>query len=146
MFFGGDDPLFPSTLVKLDQNGGFAAKGLQRTHWSSTGPIREIFKAAYEAVDLPYFHPHSIRHTLAQLGERVCRTPEEFKAWSQNLSHENVLTTFTSYGKVSENRQREIIKSITPKGQTCENDELTPKLINRVLVHLQEREGINERC
>ena len=27
-------------------------------------------------------------------------TPEEMKAWSQNLGHADVLTTFTSYGKV----------------------------------------------
>jgi hypothetical protein len=29
------------------------------------------------------------------LGERTCKTPEEFKAWSQNLSREQVLTTFS---------------------------------------------------
>ena len=40
------------------------------------------------------------RKTLAQFGERVCETPEAFKAWSQNLGHENVLTTFASYGQV----------------------------------------------
>ena len=43
------------------------------------------------------------------LGERTCRTPEQFKAWSQNLGHEDVLTTFTSYGAVSPHRQAEII-------------------------------------
>jgi len=146
LLFNGDDPLFPSTLVRPDQSGGFAAKGLQRTHWSSTGPIRYIFKRAFEAADLPYFHPHSIRHTLAQLGEKICKTPEEFKAWSQNLAHENVLTTFTSYGTVSENRQSEIIKQIVCGNRGCDPHEITPKLINRVLVHLQEREGLNESC
>jgi len=39
---------------------------------------------------LPYFNPHSFRKTLAQLGEKVCRTPEQFKAWSQNLSGQGV--------------------------------------------------------
>ena len=28
-----------------------------------------------------------------------CKTPEEYKAWSQNLGHEGVLTTFCSYGE-----------------------------------------------
>jgi len=32
----------------------------------------------------------------------LCLGPEEFKAWSQNLGHDNVLTTFTSYGKILE--------------------------------------------
>jgi hypothetical protein len=45
-----------------------------------------------------------------QLGERVCTTPEQFKAWSQNLGHENVLTTFTSYGAVAAHRQAALIR------------------------------------
>jgi hypothetical protein len=46
------------------------------------------------------------------LGERVCRTPEQFKAWSQNLGHEKVLTTFSSYGEVAAERQRDIIREL----------------------------------
>jgi hypothetical protein len=30
---------------------------------------------------------------LARLGERLCRTPEEWKAWSQNYAHESEATT-----------------------------------------------------
>ena len=47
-----------------------------------------------------------------QLGEQLCRTPEEFKAWSQNLGHETVMTTFSSYGRVSQSRQAEILRQI----------------------------------
>ena len=42
----------------------------------------------------------------------VCKTPEEYKAWSQNLGHEKVLTTFTSYGVVGRARQAELIARI----------------------------------
>ena len=42
----------------------------------------------------------------------MCQSPEDFKAWSQNLGHEQVLTTFTSYGKVADDRQGEIIRSL----------------------------------
>jgi hypothetical protein len=56
---------------------------------------------------LPYFNPHSFRKTLALLGQKVCKSPEEYKAWSQNLGHENVLTTFSSYGDVGRQRQAE---------------------------------------
>ena len=52
------------------------------------------------------------KKTLAQLGERICKTPEQFKAWSQNLGHEKVLTTFTSYGEVASPRQAEIIRAL----------------------------------
>jgi hypothetical protein len=62
---------------------------------------------------LPYFQPHSIRKTLARLGEEVCSTPEEFKAWSQNLGHDQVLTTFMSYGSVATDRQGAIIRGLS---------------------------------
>lgn len=60
--------------------------------------------------ELPYFNPHSFRNTLVDLGESLCHTIEEFKAWSQNLGHEGVLTTLYSYGTVQEGRQADIFK------------------------------------
>jgi integrase len=110
--WGLDDPLFPATLVMLGESLRFEATGLDRKHWSNAGPIRTIFKEAFAAASLPYFNPHSFRKTLALLGGELCETPEQYKAWSQNLGHEHVLTTFTSYGDVSSHRQAEIIRSM----------------------------------
>jgi hypothetical protein len=76
-----------------------------------TGSRGVIFKKAFASVGLPYFNPHSFRKTLGLLGGQQCKTPEEYKAWSQNLGHENVLTTFCSYGDVSGHRQSEIMRS-----------------------------------
>ncbi|WP_375205015.1 tyrosine-type recombinase/integrase [Hyphococcus sp.] len=109
--FGPDDPLFPRTAVEV-REGRFQPVGLTRLNWSTAATIRKIVGGAFEAAGLPRFGPHSFRKTLVQLGERVCKTPEEFKAWSQNLGHEKVLTTFTSYGSVSRYRQGEIIKNL----------------------------------
>ena len=94
----------------------FEVAGLDRKHWSSAGPIRIMFKQAFVSVGLPYFNPHSFRKTLAFLGGRRCRTPEEYKAWSQNLGHEHVLTTFCSHGDVSCYRQSEIMRSFASRG------------------------------
>jgi integrase len=91
----------------------FEPAGLDRKHWSNAGPIRTIFRNAFAAVDLPYFNPHSFRKTLALLGGQVCKSPEEYKAWSQNLGHESVLTTFSSYGDVARHRQAEIIRGLS---------------------------------
>jgi integrase len=110
--FGPEDPLFPKTRIAVGDSGLFEAAGLDCGPWSDAAAIRRIFREAFEGVGLPYFHPHSFRHTLAALGERVCRTPEDFKAWSQNLGHEKVLTTFTSYGAVSDGRQGEILAGL----------------------------------
>jgi integrase len=117
--WGNDDPLFPATRIVLGADRQFEAAGLEREHWSTATPIRAIFREAFERAGLPYFHPHSLRKTLARFGEEVCRSPEEFKAWSQNLGHEQVLTTFVSYGKVATDRQGEIMRGIgRPKSST----------------------------
>jgi integrase len=110
--FGPNDPLFPATQVAVGENNCFRAEGLSRSGWSNATPIRKIFKEAFVGAGLAYANPHSFRKTLAQLGERLCRTPEEFKAWSQNLGHEQVLTTFSSYGEVAYHRQAELIRGL----------------------------------
>lgn len=110
--WGNDDPLFPRTRVVMGADGGFEAAGVERAHWSTATPIREIFKGAFAAAGLPYFNPHSFRNTLVGLGERLCQSPEAFKAWSQNLGHEGVLTTFYSYGTVATGRQGEIMRGL----------------------------------
>lgn len=113
--WGNDDPLFPATHVVNGENRQFVNAGLAlaRTHWNNATAIRGIFReAAFNAAGLPYFNPHSLRHTLGQLGQTCCQTPEQFKAWSQNLGHEEVLTTFCSYGQVASARQGEIIRDL----------------------------------
>jgi len=110
--WSNDDPLFPMTLVVSGPDKQFIASGIAREHWSTASPIRSIFREAFMSAGLPYFNPHSFRNTLAQLGEEVCKTPEQFKAWSQNLGHEKVLTTFLSYGEVACQRQGEIIRNL----------------------------------
>jgi integrase len=114
--WGNDDPLFPATRVTLGTARQFEVAGLAQGHWSNASPIRKIFRDAFVSAGLPYFNPHSFRNTLVQLGQDVCRTPEQFKAWSQNLGHEKVLTTFLSYGEVACQRQGEIIRNLdTPQ-------------------------------
>jgi integrase/recombinase XerD len=118
LLFSPDDPLFPKTKIENSINRKFEATGLLREHWQTANPIREIFKQAFQNSGLPYYNPHSFRNTLVRLGEKECKTIEEFKAWSQNLGHEGVLTTLYSYGEVQDYRQAEIFKNARePKGE-----------------------------
>ncbi len=110
--FGPDDPLFPSTAMGKGPDRTFVAAGLSRMPWSSAEPIRKVFRAAFARAGLPYANPHSFRNTLARLGERICHTPEEWKAWSQNLGHESEATTFVGYGHVTAERQNHLIKAL----------------------------------
>ena len=132
--WGNDDPLFPATQVSLGASRQFEAVGLLQEHWSSASPIRTIFREAFTRVGLPYFNPHSFRNTLVKLGQQVCQTPEQFKAWSQNLGHEKVLTTFLSYGEVTSSRQGEIMQAIA-KPQTAPQskaDEIASAVLERL--------------
>lgn len=123
--FGPDDPLFPAPKMGHDAERGFAVLGLSRNHWRNASPIRRIVRNAFESAGLEYPNPHKVRKTLARLGEHKARTPEEWKAWSQNLGHENEMTTFRGYGEVPFHRQSEIMKAI---GRTAEAPELQQQI------------------
>jgi hypothetical protein len=93
--WGNDGPLFPATRIGLSDSRQFEVSGLNLVHWSTASPVRSIFREAFANAGLPYFNPHSFRNTLVQFGEALCKSPEEFKAWSQNLGHEKALTTLS---------------------------------------------------
>jgi integrase/recombinase XerD len=83
--WSGEDPLIPSTAIVSGENQLFEAIGFDKRHWSTAKPIRTVVREAFQDAGLPYFNPHSLRKTLARLGEQVCRTPEEFKALESEL-------------------------------------------------------------
>lgn len=113
--FGPDDPLFPRTIVSFGPNGDVVPPALGREPWANADPIRKAFKEACKAARLPHFRPHSLRYTLAQLGAHLCKTPAEYKAWSQNLGHDGVLVTLTSYGTLPGYVQQELISEIAAR-------------------------------
>ncbi|MEQ1498808.1 MAG: site-specific integrase [Novosphingobium sp.] len=110
--WGPADPLFPATEMGLDENGGFIGKGLSRQGWGTSNPVRDIFKRAFEAAGLPYYNPHSFRAMLVRHAMSLDLSQQQMKAWSQNLGHADVLTTFTSYGTIPAHLQGELIRSV----------------------------------
>jgi integrase/recombinase XerD len=109
LLFGNDDPLFPKTNMALDENDCFKAQGLSRDFWANATPVRVIFKAAFHAAGLPYYSPHTFRHMLMQVAYQRKLTPAQLKAWSQNLGHESLLTSLTSYGTIPLEEQGRLI-------------------------------------
>jgi hypothetical protein len=77
---------------------------------------------------------------LIVLGEKRCRTPEEFKAWSQNMGHEGVLTTFTSYGEVARERQTHIIRSLSNPDEAAD-DPAIEKVLEAALAAARHSRG-----
>jgi len=93
--------------------------------------------------NLPYFNPHSFRNTLVTLGQTICHSPEEFKAWSQNLGHEDVLTTLYSYGAVQQNRQGEIFNQLkNPRESGNLNTIDFVKAVGKAIAEQQLQHGV----
>ena len=132
--WGNDDPLFPATRIVCGQTRQFEAAGLERAHWSTATPIRNVFRDAFRAVALPYFNPHSIRNTLLGIGQRICKNNEEFKAWSQNLGHKHMVTTMMNYGTVREDRQGELIRGLSEIQQSKQSgaDEIAEAVLRKL--------------
>ena len=124
LLFAPTAPLFPRTKVRQGDNLSFEADGVEPIHWRNASPVRQIFRQAFERVGLNYFPPHSFRRTLGHLMQTVCPTPQQIKAWSQNLGHENVATTLTSYGKIDPHQQGDIIAAITLEASEPDDDVL----------------------
>lgn len=128
--FDYDCPLFPKTKLELDENNQFICERLDKDHWRSTGPIRKIVETAFELAGFPRYTPHVFRNTITQLSYKLCKTPEQLKALSQNLGHNNILTTLTSYGDISVYNQGEIIKNL---GKQEEDRPITRKELQELL-------------
>jgi len=107
-----EDPLFPRTKQIATRAHGFEIDGLSRTQWKTTEPLREILRKACAAVGVPYFTPHTIRNMLAEIGARRSSNGEEYKAWSQNMAHEDTQVTWRSYGALTRQRQAELINKL----------------------------------
>ncbi len=112
--FGSQDPLFPRS--KSDQgkdNLCFeTAREVEPYFWKTTGQIREIFKKRSQEVGLPYFPPHTFRHTAFNLAFKSCENGEQMKAVSQNFGHEHLSTSLKSYANYDTATLREIINRI----------------------------------
>jgi len=114
--FSESDPLFPKTEVGPGECRRFEALGIDREPWASPSSAAKIFKQAFVEAGLPPFSPHRVRDTLAELAKDHCRTPEDYKAWSQNMGHDDVLTTFRSYGSVATGRQVDLLTKFRKRG------------------------------
>lgn len=120
--FSSADPLFPRCKVVQAEGGlTFESREVEPVFWRGTGSIRLILKERAERAGLEYFHPHSFRHAHVHLALKYCHTAEQIRAVSQNLGHENIGTTLTTYGKLDQYRVGEVISGLD-LGGVKEND------------------------
>lgn len=126
--FNDNDPLFPKELLICNPaTMVFESGGLSREHWSNASPVRRIFKDAFKRAGLPSCTPHTVRNMVAVWAWENC-SPLEYKAISQNIGHESMMTTANIYGNLSIEIQRKAILGIGGKNPDLQNIPLTELL------------------
>lgn len=97
--FQSDDPIFPATGGSfVGGKNSYSKETVGQNAWVGTGAMRKIFEKRCKNAGLQYFNPHSFRHLVVNILSKKRLTEEEKRAISMNLGHENVGTTFGSYG------------------------------------------------
>lgn len=109
LLFGHDDPLFPPPLMG-NVGTKFTVIGLRRDCYASAGPLRDVIKNAFANADLPQFAPHSFRKTLVRWADKHYPTRAAFKAFSQNIGHDSIVTTSGAYLPITEEQQADLIR------------------------------------
>ncbi len=112
--FGSQDPLFPRAKAEHGENSltFSTAQEVTPIYWKSTGRIRDVFKHRAGEAQLPYFPPHTFRHSAIDSALRSCKNGAEIKAISQNVGHEHVATTLQSYANYDPITLSKMIKGI----------------------------------
>lgn len=114
--FKPNEPIFPATKIEngKDNIGYYNTEKVEPLFWKNTNSIRKIFEKRSKQVEIRCYKPHSFRDLLVKEISKLSLTEEQKKAFSQNLGHEDVGTTFGNYGygKIGEDKQIEIMKSI----------------------------------
>ncbi len=122
--FQPNDPIFPATKIEngKDNISYYNTGEVEAKFLKSSTSLRKIFEKRFKQFGIQYYHPHTFRHFVIKEMSKFPMTKEEEKAYSQNMGHENVGTTFGSYGygHIEEKRQIEIIRNIDFEGRKRE--------------------------
>ncbi len=130
--FKENDPVFPRSKVNQDKiNISFeSAIEVEPIFWKGAGSMRTIFMKRAKEAGLKYFPPHAYRHLTKALAFKSCKNGEELHAVSQNFGHENLSTTFGSYGNFPSNKLSEILNNIDFSGKLKNgNDKVKQQLL-----------------
>lgn len=111
--FGNADPIFPrNKVVNAEGTKSFMSDSIEPAFWQSVTSMRTIFKQRFEDAGVEYFSPHTFRHLAVSLATQKCKNAEELKAVSQNFGHEDIGTTFQTYGTLNNNKVGELVTAL----------------------------------
>ncbi len=138
--FTNADPLFPRTKLEHKGETDYCFKGdrIEPVFWQSTASMAKVFKFRASQAGEKYFSPHKFRHSAIAEARRYARTPEQMKAISQNVGHENVGTTF-GYGNLDELRVTDVISKMNFMSGEKNDGDLSSVPTEKLFKELQSR-------
>lgn len=105
------DYLFPRIVARFNED-CMSVTNMTHEEVRSHKTIRSIFKHAFLDNGLPYYKPHSFRHSVTRAMKRGENAVERSIALAENLGHKGGLSTlYASYGGDYEQQQSAILKS-----------------------------------
>lgn len=89
--FGPQKPIFPASK-------SLSLKSVSDKFWQTSGPVRQMIRERCKEAGVSYYNPHSFRHSAAEFMSERGLTEADKRAISLVFGHENVGTTFGTYG------------------------------------------------
>lgn len=133
--FTSDDPIFPATANRFANKDSYSKELVGKDLWSSSGSARRIFQKRCLNAGVTYFNPHSFRRLVVDILMERTLTEKDKKAISLNLGHENIATTFDSYGysTMTHDEVIETIKNLKKSGKEVSLNSLTKQELKVIM-------------
>lgn len=104
------DYLFPKITPSFTPSGENILQ-LSKEPIASDGKIRDVVKVAFHKNGLPYYKPHTFRHSISRKARQAPNATDLLIALSQNFGHKNGMAEIVrSYGCDYLQRQAELVK------------------------------------
>jgi integrase len=109
--FEAEDAVFPAVAYLAHQSSSTTSGRARIPAPKSEGAITKAFAIA-SAISGANYTPHSARHCLKALGDKLCTSHAQRKAWSLNLGHASQVTSETHYGKMTDQERRDVLAGV----------------------------------
>ncbi len=107
--FKDKDYLFPRFEASFTSD-GLKTLVLENEMIKSQTTIRGIFKKAFEKQGLPYYKPHSFRHSITRKANEMPNSSMWISALNQNFGHIVDSVIISSYGTIAESKRGLILR------------------------------------
>jgi integrase/recombinase XerD len=97
--YGPNDPFFPKARQEMDGCAFIESTELTKEHISASR-IRAMLKTVYQIAGMPYYNPHSYRHSCINQAMELAEDAQDIKAISMNVGHKAIDLIMAIYAQL----------------------------------------------